>query len=118
MQTGSGNDRPKPPIMKAVSPPQPAPETGTPVRQPDRCPQCHGVRIQPIVYGYPTKETLAAAQRGELVLGGCSSEPWLPEWNCAACGHQWLEGNDLEKQEWEEMLDFVRQKFPKPNNNG
>ncbi len=36
----------------------------------DRCPSC-GARSIPIVYGYPLPETFEAADRGEVVLGGC-----------------------------------------------
>ena len=28
----------------------------------------------PIVYGYPTSETIAASQRGEVLLGGCTED--------------------------------------------
>jgi hypothetical protein len=93
--------------------PLPKAEPGTPSLKPDQCPKCQSPRIQPIVYGYPTAATLAAADRGDIFLGGCSAEPWLPEWNCPACGHQWLAGDDPEKREFEEMMEFIRHKFPK-----
>jgi hypothetical protein len=34
-----------------------------------------GVRVVPIVYGLPTEEGFAAAQRGEIALGGCLMGP-------------------------------------------
>jgi len=34
-----------------------------------------GVRVVPIMYGLPTAEGFAAAERGEVVLGGCIIAP-------------------------------------------
>jgi len=34
-----------------------------------------GVRVVPIMYGLPTAEGFAAAERGEIVLGGCIIAP-------------------------------------------
>ena len=34
------------------------------------CPRC-GVRAVPILFGLPTFEAFEAADRGEIVLGGC-----------------------------------------------
>lgn len=38
-----------------------------------------GIRIVPIGYGFPTDKTIARAQRGEVVLGGCvlGWEQWV-----------------------------------------
>lgn len=58
-------------------------------REKRRCPKCEekaGVRI---AYGYPTEETFAAAQRGELAIGGCMREIEAPKWECLACEHRW-----------------------------
>lgn len=90
----------------------PAPATGGASSRPNRCPQCGGTRIQDIVYGYPTPATLAAAACGTVILGGCVSEPGLPEWRCAACGHQWFEGDEETQRELEEMLEYVRRRYP------
>ncbi len=56
------------------------------VAKPISCRSC-GVtgKPLPIVYGYPTPETFEAAQRGEVVLGGCVLTGDDPEWTCAAC---------------------------------
>jgi len=35
-----------------------------------------GVRVVPIVYGLPTAEGFAAAERGEIELGGCIISPY------------------------------------------
>ena len=90
---------------------------GAPTR-PIQCPQCHGTKIQDILYGYPTPEALAAAASGAVVLGGCMSEPGLPDWNCAACGHQWFEGDEEAKRELEQMLEYVRRRSGKQSNSG
>lgn len=36
-----------------------------------RCPACGKPGSIPIVYGYPTSETMERARRGEVALGGC-----------------------------------------------
>lgn len=36
----------------------------------ERCPQC-GTELVSVTFGFPTPELLAAADRGEVVLGGC-----------------------------------------------
>ena len=53
------------------------------------CPQCGGTDNVPIVYGYPGGDTFAAAERGELMLGGCILWGDDPQWKCRACGHRW-----------------------------
>lgn len=52
-----------------------------------RCPIC-GKAGKPILFGMPTPETMAKAERGEIVLGGCVIEKNNPSWQCAA-GHKW-----------------------------
>jgi hypothetical protein len=38
------------------------------------------------VYGYPTRETFEAAERGELALGGCVIDEESPDYECRGCG--------------------------------
>ena len=40
----------------------------------------------PILYGYPTPKAEAAADRGEIVLGGCCIAGGEPRKRCKACG--------------------------------
>jgi hypothetical protein len=40
----------------------------------------------PIVFGYPMPETFAAAERGEIVLGGCVVWGEDPTHRCGSCG--------------------------------
>lgn len=35
-----------------------------------RCPRCRARAGVPILYGFPMEEAVAAAQRGDIVLGG------------------------------------------------
>jgi hypothetical protein len=53
------------------------------------CPKCGSHDRIPIVYGYPTKESMARAGRGELALGGCLVDDRNPRWECRACGTRW-----------------------------
>lgn len=50
------------------------------------CPDCGSENIHFLTYGYPSKETLEAANRGEIMLGGCDiSRISLREVGCADC---------------------------------
>lgn len=48
------------------------------------CERC-GSTLTPIVYGYPTHETFEAADRGEVVLGGCLTWEGRPRAVCRTC---------------------------------
>lgn len=54
----------------------------------ERCPAC-GSSAGPIqvVWGYPTPETEEAAERSEVLLGGCLPEGHNAE--CRGCGAPW-----------------------------
>lgn len=43
------------------------------------CPNGHRGRTKPIAYGLPTPEAMYAAERREIVLGGCPPPPFEPE---------------------------------------
>jgi hypothetical protein len=51
---------------------------------PRTCP-VDGSRLVPILYGMPTLEAFEAAERGELVIGGCVIIAGDPEWPEFAC---------------------------------
>jgi len=53
------------------------------------CPECQAADTVPIVYGLPGPEIFAAAERGELAIGGCVVEFDNPRWACRACTHRW-----------------------------
>ena len=59
-----------------------------PPRQPrSHCPSCHQtVRPTPILWGLPSHEGFAMAQRGEVVLGGCLVGELDPSHVCPNCG--------------------------------
>jgi hypothetical protein len=54
------------------------------------CPKCGGKMVR-IVYGEPTEELIEAAERGEVILGGCciiadeNGSVTSPEWGCINC---------------------------------
>jgi uncharacterized Zn finger protein (UPF0148 family) len=51
------------------------------------CPLCQRrVRPVPIVFGYPMPETMEAAERGEVILGGCLVDGNEPSARCPKCG--------------------------------
>lgn len=52
------------------------------------CLACGGVGL-PIVYGLPNAETFDAADRGELVLGGCLVTSADPDHRCKSCCQEW-----------------------------
>ena len=54
------------------------------------CPQCRLPAV-PIIYGDPSKESVAAASAGLLVLGGCMVGPGVPNLACPR-GHRWRSG--------------------------
>lgn len=55
-----------------------------------KCPKC-GERAVPIQWGYPTPDMMAAAERGELALGGCcvKLDGTDARWRCGKCGEEW-----------------------------
>jgi hypothetical protein len=58
------------------------------------CPTC-GEAAVPIVYGLPGPELVEEAERGEVVLGGCTVivDVPMPDLVCTACGTEWNEVN-------------------------
>ena len=55
-------------------------------RDVDPCPKCgHSDLVVPIVYGYPTNEAMEAAERGEVILGGCEVGDIDPRCLCHRC---------------------------------
>ena len=53
-----------------------------------RCPRCGSATVMPIVYGYPTEQERAAAEHGDVCLGG--SEPAAETAYCHRCAHRWI----------------------------
>ena len=49
-----------------------------------KCPECGG-RLVPILYGLPDAEAGAAAERGEIALGGCTIMGDEPHLQCVGC---------------------------------
>ena len=55
-----------------------------PGRSRGRCFRC-GTRLVPYVVGLPDPDLWEAAERGEVVLGGCLLGPWTPSAVCPIC---------------------------------
>jgi len=51
-----------------------------------KCPKCGSRNVVPILYGYPTAESIHKAHRGELHLGGCMVTGDDPKLCCGECG--------------------------------
>lgn len=58
-------------------------------RKPVKCPHC-GTKVLRIQYGNPTPETMEAAERGELLLGGCCISPDSSDYACPTCGQAFI----------------------------
>ena len=64
--------------------------------RPVNCSVCNG-RVVPIVYGSPSCELFEAAERGEVVLGGCcimvdsNGRSVMPSWACIDCKTEFIE---------------------------
>lgn len=54
---------------------------------PPDCPTCSQTMI-PVCYGFPSGEMFQAAERGEIVLGGCERQP--EAWRCLRCKPEWV----------------------------
>jgi hypothetical protein len=54
---------------------------------PPSCPRCQKAMV-PVVYGYPGGDMFQAAERGEIVLGGCLVYDGQPAWSCTSCQPQ------------------------------
>ena len=68
------------------------------IELPRRCPECASLRIAPIAFGLPGPELGEAAQRGELILGGCCcfGDERDPKWGCLDCGcRSYITGDQL-----------------------
>jgi hypothetical protein len=78
------------------------------LRKPDLCPSCGGTDIKQIMYGLPTEETMERAQRGEVVLGGCSMWEDMADWRCSTCQHEWFDPTDPVRIEREELMDSIK----------
>jgi hypothetical protein len=54
------------------------------------CPDCGGA-VLPVVFGFPGPELFEAAERGEILLGGCCMEGDGPVRECNGCGRRWTD---------------------------
>jgi ribosomal protein S27AE len=78
--------------------------------KPSKCPKCGLDGVIPIMYGDPAPEAWAAAERGELQLGGCCVEDGMPIWHCTKCGHEFGElemDDDVERYDLDEIIASI-----------
>lgn len=47
----------------------------------EMCPVCQSPLV-PVLYGYPGLDAVLAAERGEVILGGCEVWEGMPELAC------------------------------------
>lgn len=59
-----------------------------------QCPKC-GKNLVEIVYGMPAPELFEAAERGEVILGGCCFSGDDPKYHCKNCNIDY--SRDLKK---------------------
>jgi hypothetical protein len=59
------------------------------------CPHCGSNKVANILYGYPGEDAMAAADQGEVVLGGCCVSSDDPNRACTVCGSEWAASTDL-----------------------
>lgn len=81
----------------------------TPARLLPPCPKCGSTEAVEILYGYPTSEAGMAAERGEIVLGGCLILEQSPAYQCRGCGAPlpWARPEDPD-EDFSDGLPFVR----------
>ena len=79
------------------------------------CPKCRRSElVVPIVYGYPMPETERAANRREVVLGGCMVGDLDPVFACRRCDIRFefarpeLADAETARRGWLEDTDAVR----------
>lgn len=65
-------------------------------RKPRKCPVCGG-KVVRILYGEPSHEAFEAADRGELILGGCCIWEESPDWECLGCHQQFRKEIKIDK---------------------
>jgi hypothetical protein len=79
------------------------------LRKPESCPACGGKEIKQVMYGFPTKETMERAKRGEVVLGGCCVIDDMPDWQCSGFHHRWFDPTDPARIELDRLMDKIKQ---------
>lgn len=69
--------------------------------KPSKCPYC-GRKVLPVRYGSPGPEMMEAADRGEIILGGCLIRDDNPDYTCPCCGQSFrvYEGQHQAGKKW------------------
>ena len=77
---------------------------------PVRCPRCGSSNLRPIVRGMPGPELVDAAERGEVVIGGCVVGELDPTRRCGGCG---VELHDVGDRPVPDDLVAIRDDLPR-----
>ncbi|MBI4952184.1 MAG: hypothetical protein HY908_09130 [Myxococcales bacterium] len=77
-------------IAAQLDPPEGARARTRRGRRPPACPACGSAGPVRILYGEPTPEAGARAERGEIWIGGCcfDGDGTDPAWKCLECGKE------------------------------
>lgn len=72
-----------------------------------KCPACGSTNTVKILYGMPTHEAFEAAERREIVLGGCCVSDTNPTRHCKDCGQDFGGGMPLSLLEMNSFEFYV-----------
>ena len=75
-----------------------------------RCPACGALAMVRILYGRPSRQGFEAAERGEVVLGGCVVSRESPLFACTACHARFGDHEDLYRQRFPDQHPGERTK--------
>lgn len=53
------------------------------------CPKCGSRKVIPIIYGYPSQESIELAEAGEIKIGSIKFNENKPGWHCNNCENEW-----------------------------
>lgn len=54
-----------------------------------KCPKCESRKVVPIMYGYPSLETIEAYEKEKVILGGCIISDDQPDYGCLEYDFRW-----------------------------
>ena len=59
------------------------------------CPKCNNIMKQ-YVYGFPTPDLMDKADKGEIILAGCTADLFEPSHYCQECQEQYPQFYDMD----------------------
>lgn len=76
-------------------------------RWPEYCPKCRSTMVQFIVHGLPGATLIQWLKEGKAIEDSCIITPWMPDWICSICKHEWFDPDDPWKKQSEELLASI-----------